>query len=245
MHLRIATIAERPDLAPLLHKFPDAWPEFMYHDPVANLFYDHIAAYHEFMLIGVDDDERPVARVYSAPFTWNGAQLPPGGMDAGIRLADADRAAGVRGNVVLAVEFAIQPKLRGRGLSRIMLEALLRNAARLGYGTLVAPVRPSAKHAHPTTPIAGYAQSVRPDGLPTDPWLRVHARIGGRFAGMAPRSMVIPGTLEEWRGWTGLPFDATGPVIVPGALVPVHCDVAQDHAVYVEPNVWMVHDLSR
>jgi len=28
---------------------------------------------------------------------------------------------------------------------------------------------------------------------------------------------------------------------VPGALVPVHVDLVQDHAVYVEPNVWMVH----
>ena len=32
--------------------------------------------------------------------------------------------------------------------------------------------------------------------------------------------MVIPGTLEEWREWTGLPFDTTGPVEVPKALVP-------------------------
>ena len=40
---------------------------------------------------------------------------------------------------------------------------------------------------------------------------------------------------------TGLPFDVTGPVVVPGALVPVHCDVDQDHAVYVEPNVWVHH----
>ena len=45
----------------------------------------------------------------------------------------------------------------------------------------------------------------------------------------------------DWRGWTGLPFDTTGPVEVPQALAPVHCDVAQDQAVYVEPNVWVHH----
>jgi hypothetical protein len=56
--------------------------------------------------------------------------------------------------------------------------------------------------------------------------------------------MTITGTLAEWRRWTGLAFDCTGPVIVPGALVPVHCDVEHDHAVYVEPNVWMRHRLS-
>ena len=41
----------------------------------------------------------------------------------------------------------------------------------------------------------------------------------------------------------GLPFDATGPVRVPDALVPVHCDVQQDAAVYVEPNIWVHHPL--
>jgi len=55
--------------------------------------------------------------------------------------------------------------------------------------------------------------------------------------------MVIPGTLAEWQAWTGLPFDTTGPVEVPGALVPVHCDVVHDHAVYVEPAVWVHHRL--
>jgi hypothetical protein len=50
-------------------------------------------------------------------------------------------------------------------------------------------------------------------------------------------------SLAEWREWTGLPFDTTGDVIVPKALVPVHVDVTHDHAVYVEPNVWVQHDL--
>ena len=35
-----------------------------------------------------------------------------------------------------------------------------------------------------------------------------------------------------------------GDVIVPEALVPVHCDAEHDHAVYVEPNVWVEHVLS-
>jgi hypothetical protein len=55
--------------------------------------------------------------------------------------------------------------------------------------------------------------------------------------------MVMTGSLDEWREWTGLPFDETGEVIVPKALVPVHCSVEHDHAVYVEPNVWVQHDL--
>ena len=50
-------------------------------------------------------------------------------------------------------------------------------------------------------------------------------------------------TLARWRAWTGLPFDTAGDVLVPGALVPVTCSTAHDHAVYVEPNVWVRHDV--
>ena len=62
---------------------------------------------------------------------------------------------------------------------------------------------------------------------------------------VAPRSMVIPGTVEEWREWTGLPFDTTGPVVVPGALAPVMCDAEHGTATYVEPNVWVRHPAGR
>jgi hypothetical protein len=69
----------------------------------------------------------------------------------------------------------------------------------------------------------------------------VHARAGGRIVNVAPVSMTIPGTVEQWREWTGLAFDTAGPVQVPGALVPVLCQPDHDFAVYVEPNVWMHH----
>jgi len=38
---------------------------------------------------------------------------------------------------------------------------------------------------------------------------------------------------------SGLALASSGPVDVPGALVPVHVSVEHDHAVYVAPNVWM------
>jgi hypothetical protein len=55
--------------------------------------------------------------------------------------------------------------------------------------------------------------------------------------------MVVPGSLEDWRLWTGLPFDESGSVEVPGALAPVHVSVEHDHAIYVEANVWVHHRL--
>jgi hypothetical protein len=89
--------------------------------------------------------------------------------------------------------------------------------------------------------MADYIARTRPDGLPADPWLRTHVRVGAEVIGVAPRSMTITGSLDQWRSWTDLPFDRTGPVVVPGALSPVYCDVAAELAVYVEPNVWVRH----
>ncbi|WP_328993746.1 hypothetical protein OG394_05245 [Kribbella sp. NBC_01245] len=92
--------------------------------------------------------------------------------------------------------------------------------------------------------MTSYVEQVRADGLPVDPWLRVHVKAGATIVKVAPASMVVPGSLAQWREWTGLPFDTDGFVEVPKALVPVHCSLSHDYAVYVEPNVWVEHDLS-
>jgi hypothetical protein len=91
--------------------------------------------------------------------------------------------------------------------------------------------------------MADYADRVRDDGLPADPWLRTHVRAGAHIAGIAPVSMLVAGSLTQWRAWTGLPFDTDGSVIVPGALVPVQASLAHDHALYAEPNIWVCHPL--
>jgi hypothetical protein len=83
----------------------------------------------------------------------------------------------------------------------------------------------------------------REDGLPYDSWVRTHVRAGTQIVKVAPRSMVIAGTIAEWSRWTGLGFTASGPAIVPGALSPIHVSLEQDHAVYVEPNLWVRHRL--
>lgn len=125
-----------------------------------------------------------------------------------------------------------------------MLRALADNARAGGYRRMVVPVRPTAKHRHPHLPMDEYVRDVGSDGLPRDPWLRTHVRMGGEIVGTAPTSMVIPGSLEQWRRWTGLPFDKEGEVIVEGALAPVHCSVPAGHAIYVEPNVWISRNLT-
>lgn len=257
MEPTIHCIADRPDLAAAADDFPQAWPTFMYHDPISRLFYqEEWTSYAEFCVVAVDPDvpDRVVAKALAMPITLPGYEpgvgdnvidtlLPPGGYDDVMRIAALDRLAGRRGNLISPAEVAVQADQRGRGLSGTILRALCRHLAGLGYADLIVPVRPSAKHEVPHEPMEQYLARVRGDGLPADPWLRVHVRAGGRIVSVAHRSMTIPGTLAEWREWTGLPFDRTGPVVVPQALVPVHCDVTAGHAVYVEPNVWIHHKL--
>ncbi|MEW9546813.1 N-acetyltransferase [Nonomuraea sp. NPDC050783] len=247
MALEITTLAERPEFAPALWTMDHTWPEFMLNDPLADLFYPFTdTTYAGYVLVADDDAEpgRPVARACMIPYRSEAAELPDDGWDGVIRLGWLARERGQSPNGISALEISVRRDQQGKGLSSVMLGAMRDHAARLGFTELVAPVRPNRKHLEPRTPMSEYAWRTREDGLPHDAWLRVHVRAGGKIVKVAPRSMVVAGTLAEWRSWTGLPFDRPGDVEVPGALAPVRCHPGEDHAVYVEPNVWVSHPLT-
>jgi hypothetical protein len=246
MELDIATMADRPDRAHLWAGLDGFWPRFMTEDRTGGFYYGYLEEHFpQHCLLAVDTATgAPVAKAHSVPLSHAGdiaGGLPEDGWDWAIRNSVHDRLRGAEPVIASAIEILIRPDVRGGGLSARMLHAMRANVAGLGFRDLIAPVRPSGKHAEITRPIDAYAYATRSDGLPVDPWLRVHVRAGGRIVNVAHSSMVITGTLDRWREWTGLPFDTSGPVEVPHALVPVHCDVSQDQAVYVEPNVWVHH----
>ncbi|MDI3421966.1 N-acetyltransferase [Streptomyces luteolus] len=248
--LKITTLAERPELTGAFWALGDAWPQFVTEDPIGWILWGRIVSeLPEYVLVATDESGELVARALSVPFALAAkgrGTLPDGGWDRVLMWAFSDVRHGTEPDTVSAIEVTVAPGAQGGGLSYAMLDAMRANARALGYGTLVAPVRPSAKHLEPRTPMEEYAHRRRPDGLPHDPWLRVHVRVGGVIESVARNSMTVSGTLEEWRGWTGLPFDAAGEgceVEVPKALVPVHCAPDQGYAVYVEPNVWVRHTL--
>jgi GNAT superfamily N-acetyltransferase len=252
--LAVVTFAQRPDLLKKVFapEIQCAVPEFMRHDPVAALYYSdgQLDCYREFGLVAIDSTQPdvPVARAFSVPFAFRDAtggreELPDGGWDAVIRWADEDRRAGRPATAVSALEIMVAPRLQRQGTSRLMLTALRSNAQRLGFADLYAPLRPTDKHREPLMPFSDYVAQRREDGLPHDSWVRTHIRAGARIVKIAPCSMVIAGTIAEWSRWTGIGFTASGPAIVPGALSPIHVSLEQDHAVYVEPNLWVHHRL--
>lgn len=247
MDIRVSSLAERPDRLPAVLGMADTWPEFVTDDLVGNAHYGRIPTeLPEYALFAEDGRGEVVAHAYSVPFaldTDGRRALPARGWDQVLVWAFADLRRGTRPDTVSAVSVTIAPHAQGHGLSAVLLSAMRDNARARGFCEVVAPVRPSAKHREPHTPIAEYAHRVRPDGLPADPWLRVHARAGATVDSIAPASMTVGASLEEWRRWTGLSFDTPGEVEVPGALVPVRCEPERGYAVYVEPNVWMRHAL--
>ena len=107
--------------------------------------------------------------------------------------------------------------------------------------TGIAPVRPSWKDRYPLVPIERYAAWVRQDGLPFDPWLRVHARLGGRVLRCEPRSMQVTASVRDWEAWTGMTFPEDGDYVFPGGLALLN--ISGGSGSYWEPNVWVQHDI--
>lgn len=247
-NLRVASLAERPDLASAMLTMESTWPAYVRAEPLLiNWAFERHAEHQLVVLEGEGDEEQVIARAASVPFAWDGDldSLPDTGWDEVLRQSMLDTYAGRELTAVCALEIAVVPGKQDRNLSSGTLVALNDNARRLGFADLMAPVRPSNKHAEPELSITEYAARTRPDGLPADAWLRVHVREGGRIIKICPASMAIAGSLAQWREWTGLPFDTDGPVAVPGALTPVEVNVAHDRAVYIEPNVWIRHRLDK
>src|SRR5690606_39308487 len=122
------------------------------------------------------------------------------------------------------LQAAVSGALLGGGLSSRVRPARRPASRRPGHEVLLAPVRPTAKHLEPRVGMTDYVRRRGDDGFPADPWLRVHVKAGGTIRRVAPASMTVSGSLDQWRRWTGLPFDRDGDTDVPGALVPVHCD---------------------
>lgn len=242
--LRVLSLAERPDLEEALITMESSWPAYIRPEP---LLVDWALRRHaEYQLVVLDAADRVVARAASVPFTWDGDPdgLPDTGWDETLRQCLTDTAAGREPTALCALEIAVAPGRLAQNLSAYTLRALVGHATAKGLRDLVGPVRPSGKHRYPHQPLAEYLALRRPDGLPEDPWLRVHVRAGGEVLKVCPASMTIAGSLAQWRAWTGMPLDTDGPVELPGALTPLTVNTAHDHAVYVEPNVWVRHRLT-
>jgi hypothetical protein len=245
--LEVSTLAERPDLEARVRALPDTFPEFMHHDAAVNRYWSGLFAdFAGFQIAVCEGEGEIVAAGNCIPVSWNGTvEGLPAGLDGVLERGFEDLVRGRAPTVVSALLAIVPHAHRGRVLSGVVVGAMKGVAARHGLGALIAPVRPTMKDRYPLTPMERYVtwQGLE-EGLPFDPWLRVHRRLGAEFLRVAPKSMTITGTIGEWEGWTGMRFPESGDYVVPGALRPVVMDLKRDVGTYEEPNVWMRHPVA-
>lgn len=242
----VHTHAERPDLAAHLPGLAAGlWPEFLLHGAVAGRYDHHTSSTFAAFSFYLCEDGEVVAAGKAVPLFWDGtAEGLPAGWDAALEESVRSHLAGETPNTLCALGAMVARGRQGQGWSGHVIGAMRALARLHGFGALIAPVRPTQKAAYPLTPMERYALWRRGDGLPFDPWLRTHERLGGRVWRVAEASMTVTGTPGEWEAWAAMPFPDSGEYVVPGALCPVHIDIGRDEGRYVEPNVWVVHDLT-
>ena len=243
----LTTLTERPDLDPAVDAHhAGMWEPFMVESEVANRMFPRAHAdWPDHQLILLDASGAVVATSNAMPLAWDGTDADlPDSWDEQVLRSAADVDAGRAPTALGAMLIVVGRGRRGSGLSGVMLGAMQAAGRAARYRAVIACVRPTEKHRYPLTPIQRYADWTRPDGLPFDPWIRLHVRLGGRIVRAAPHSMRIRGSVADWETWTGLSFPDSGQYVVPTATSPVTIDRGRDEGVYFDENVWIVHDLA-
>ena len=221
------------------------WPEFMRHDQVANeLWHELLDRFADYQLALYDiQNQRVAAMGNSFPLRWDDSleNLPEGGWDWAFSEAVRNHREGISPNVHCAIQIIIHPDYQGQRLSAPIIEAVRGITVSNRLPALIIPLRPSEKSKYPLISLDDYVTWTNEAGLPLDPWLRAHARLGARVVKACHESKIIRGTRTEWEAWTQMKFPQSGRYVIPGALVPIVLNVEKDEGVYVEPNVWIAH----
>lgn len=242
----LVTLEERPDLTRAVERFGSSvWPPFMLHDAVSDRHWQRMAAdFPAYQLALVDGAGEVVAVGRSMSLAWDGSLKDlPHGWDEQFERSIEGFERGVTPDTLGAIMIVTDPARRGDGLGSLMAGAMQEAGRLRGLRTLIACVRPTLLERYPLTPIDEYARWTRDDGLPFDPWIRIHVRLGGVLSRPEPASMRVRAPVGEWEAWTGMTFPASGRYVVPGACAPVCIDREADTGTYLDPNVWVIHDL--
>jgi hypothetical protein len=224
-------------------RFVEEWPEFIFHDLEVKQYRDRRVEYFrdwEFYL--VSDGERLIAGCWGVPIAWDGTvgDLPGGFTDALARAVTSYEEDVVPDTFVLMAA-AVRNDEQGRGHAGRVITAVRERATAGGLPKVIAPVRPTLKSRYPLAGIASFMTWTRDDGLPLDPWVRTHVRLGATILAPAPVSQTMTGSVADWEKWTGMVFPESGSYVIPDGLTLLEIDREADAGVYREPNIWMRH----
>jgi len=237
-------VAEAPELdAEAEERFVEEWPEFIFHDEGVKPYRERRVEYFpewEFYL--VTEDRRLIAGCWGVPLAWDGTVADlPGGFTDSLARSVTSYEEGVVPNTFVLMAAAVRSDEQGRGHAGRVITAVRDRAVAGGLVQVIAPVRPTLKSRYPLTPIETFMTWTRSDGLPLDPWLRTHVRLGASLLAPAPASQTMTGTVADWEKWTNMPFPSTGPYVIPDGLTVLHIDHDSNTGTYTEPNIWLRH----
>ena len=244
MSAQLYVASERPDLWERAYdQIVGVWPTYNEQGDVLGRHWSRLDKdFADFQLVLYDEEaDLALAHGHSIPCRWDGTVEGLGDgidemMEGAVHLFDE----GGEPNTLSALAIEIPHGTRA-GLARTMIGGMRDIASVRGLGSLIAPLRPTWKVRYPVTPIERYAAWTREDGLPFDPWIRLHVRLGAEILKPVPRSMHITGTVAEWEEWIDLPLPESGTYVFPHGLAPLEVDRESDRCEYWEPNVWVRH----
>lgn len=223
-------------------RFAEDWPEFIFHDEGVTPYRERRVEYFrdwEFYLVAED---RLIAGCWGVPIAWDGTVADlPGGFTDSLGRSVTSYEENVVPNTFVLMAAAVRSDEQGRGHAGRVITAVRDRAVANGLDQVIAPVRPTLKSRYPLTPIETFMTWTREDGLPLDPWLRTHVRLGATILAPAPASQTMTGTVDDWEKWTKMPFPSTGTYTIPDGLTTLTIDRDADTGTYIEPNIWLQH----
>jgi len=219
----------------------------MFHDPVSNSNWLKLFEIFPDFQFSLKSNGEIIGIANCLPYFWDKSykELPERGWDWVFEKGINDKLNGIKANTLNGLQIAVNKKHQGKGVSFLILQEMISIAYDNGFEHVTIPVRPSFKSKYPLTPINNYIKWEREDGLPFDPWLRVHIRLGGKIMRPCHKAMYIPGTINEWEDWTNMKFFETGAYVIQEALKPVKINIEEDIGEYIEPNVWVLHEVNK
>lgn len=242
----IVTLQEQPALKEWVNEIHrQVWPPFLLQDPVSLRYWDRLLdEFAEYQLVLLEK-EKVIGVGHSVPIQWVGAAMEdlPDGWDAALERGFANKEASAHPTALVGLSLVVMPEHQGKNLSRMILSTLKDLAVRKELRDLIVPVRPTFKSRYPKMAMGDYLSKFMQNGLPFDPWVRTHVKLGAKFLTLAHRSMVVTGRVKDWEKWTGRTFKRSGKFVVEGGLVPVTIDRRKDLGTYEEPNIWVRYEL--
>jgi hypothetical protein len=223
--------------------FAEGFPVFISGDKEVPKYIERVrASFQEYDLILTNEDDQLVATGWGVPIIWSGevSELPSSFADVLRQSIDVLEGSSTADTFVICGA-VVHPSFKGGEAAESLIRALCDTAAAHHLANVIAPVRPTRKHLYPLLGIDAYAAWVRDDGMPWDPWLRLHVRIGGKVIGLAREAQTMTDAVSQWEEWTGLEIPVSGNYIIPKGMAPLHIDKIDDLGTYVEPNVWVRH----